>query len=132
MSTTRVNISAYKSRFNGRMADFKRGVMLKLFGSVVYDTPVLKGRLRGNWTFTIGTPSDAQTDFVGDPMPVITEGVETLVQTTDAEYFLTNNMEYANMVEYEGHSSVKAPEGMVRKNLIRIASILIEQKGVNV
>jgi hypothetical protein len=130
MSVTRVNIGAYQTRFNGRMGDFKRGVLLKLFGAVVKDTPVLTGRLRANWLFSQDAPMEGsslaanQTD---DPTPIITEGVQS-IKDGDGEYFLTNNLPYANRIEYEGWSSVKAPAGMVRKNLVRIARILAQQK----
>lgn len=136
---TRPNIGAYITRFNGRMGTFKRGVLLKLFGAVIKDTPVLTGRLRGAWTFSKGAPpeafvlkppteADAQQTFE-DPSPRITEQVTQGVKPEDDNYFLANNMPYCLRIEYLGWSHTKAPQGMVRKNIIRIAKLL-ERQGV--
>lgn len=44
---------------------------------------------------------------------------------TDVMY-LRNNLPYAYRIEYEGWSKVKAPEGMVRRNVARFRRILNE------
>lgn len=33
--------------------------------------------------------------------------------------FFTNNLPYAERIEYDGWSRFKAPQGMVRKNVVR-------------
>jgi hypothetical protein len=47
--------------------------------------------------------------------------VASQVTDKDETYYLTNPMPYANVIEYDGHSSIKAPDGMVRKNIVRVA-----------
>lgn len=126
MATERVNIGAYQTRFNGRMGDFKRGVLLKLFGAVIKDTPVLTGRLRANWIFSQDEPSNESSAETHDPMPAVQTGV-AMVDDKDGHCFLTNNLPYVNRIEYEGWSHTKAPQGMVRRNLVRIARILAQQ-----
>lgn len=132
MATSHVDIGAYKARFNGRMSTFKRGVLLKLFGAVIKDTPVLTGRLRGNWQFgKTSLPSQGPQDSSQDPTTVISAAILTQVGNEDTSYFLVNTMPYCNRIEYQGWSRVKAPDGMVRKNLIRIKNILQQQAALN-
>lgn len=126
---TAINIGAYSARFNGRLGHFKRGVLLKLFGAVIKDTPVDTGRLRGNWTFeqTInGSPNPVSPEDKSGGVAIakVTSEVEAKVDHKDGVTCLSNSMHYAYRIEYEGWSHTKAPEGMVRKNLIRIANIL--------
>lgn len=131
--TLAVAVGNFRSKFNGDMSRLKRAVMIKLFSAVIKDTPVgtsdpkrhyTGGRLRGNWTFTVGTPERTRRVNFSDPTPRVTEGVESKVNEQDGKVFLTNNMPYAGRIEYDGWSHTKAPEGMVRRNLIRIAANL--------
>lgn len=136
MATSRVDIGAYKDRFNGRFGKFKQNVMISLFKSVILDSPVLTGRLRASWRFGKEIISgEVQPEIPykkGDPLPLpypdsvqpMTQAVKDQVTGADGSYYLSNPMEYANRIEYEGHSSTKAPEGMVRKNIVRITEIL--------
>lgn len=122
-----VDISSYTSRFHGRMSTFKRGVLIKLFGAVIKDTPVLTGRLRANWMFNKGTPSDDTTPSTSDSTVRVTQDVQSNVTEKDEVYTLTNNLPYVNRIEYHGWSKRKAPEGMVRRNIVRIAGLLERQ-----
>lgn len=143
-----VGIGAFQKKFNGRMGRFKRGVLLKLFGAVIADTPVgnedtwnipdsakawlkkngyMGGRLRGAWTFSVDSPSSSLPITTEDPTATVAAGVNSGVTEKDGSVFLTNNMPYARRIEYEGHSKVKAPQGMVRKNMARIAKLLAEE-----
>lgn len=125
--TRSVNVGAYAQRFNGRMSIFKRGVLIKLFGAVIKDTPVLTGRLRANWMFGKGQPTSGTTGSIDDPTTKVVSDVQSQVTAKDETYSLTNNLPYVNRIEYHGHSKVKAPEGMVRRNIVRIGRILKEQ-----
>jgi hypothetical protein len=42
----------------------------------------------------------------------------------DVEVYMTNSLPYAYKIEYLGHSKIKAPDGMVRKNFTRITQLL--------
>lgn len=127
-----INIGAYTARFNGRLGVFKRGVLLKLFGSVIKDTPVDTGRLRGNWTFEqsingASNPLAPEDKSGGATITKVAGEVESKVDHKDGTTCLSNSMHYAYRIEYEGWSKIKAPEGMVRKNIVRISSILRRQ-----
>lgn len=102
----------------------RRGVVLKLFGAVILDTPVLTGRLRGNWRTNVGQPQLAVTDRE-DP-----SGAAALAEVAanvgdgkgkDITVSLSNSLPYAQRIEY-GYSK-KAPEGMVRRNFLRITAL---------
>lgn len=110
------------------MERLNKAIILELFTSVILDTPVLEGRLRGNWVISADNPADG-TVSVKDPSGRITAGkVSSFINdfdgTKDFDVYLTNNLPYAYRIEYDGWSKTKAPEGMVRKNLIRISENL--------
>lgn len=110
----------------GRINTIRRQVCLKLFSSVIKDTPVDTGRLRANWQLTEGTPA------VGEVQTLDTSGGPTIAKlkapieasTGDTELFLTNNLPYASRIEFEGWSHTKAPEGMVRRNVVRFGRLI--------
>lgn len=114
----------------GAAADIERlnkAVILELFSSVILDTPVLEGRLRGSWQITSDNPASGQVEIF-DPsgrgtVKYIDNFVRGLSGSKDFSVYLTNNMPYAYRIEYDGWSS-KAPQGMVRKNFIRISENL--------
>tara|TARA_R110000772_G_scaffold171720_1_gene283610 strand:+ start:373 stop:759 length:387 start_codon:yes stop_codon:yes gene_type:complete len=107
-------------------AEANAAVLLSLFRGVIMDTPVLEGRLRGNWIATKSKPSTT-TRKTPDPSGKATTAramnfVDRQDLGEDFNIYLTNNLPYAHRIEYDGWSHTKAPAGMVRTNLIRIAS----------
>jgi hypothetical protein len=96
------------------------------------DTPVLTGRLRGNWQISSGAPKSGTVE-VTDPTGTTTTAkvaeVAGKLSNKDASVFLTNNLPYAYRIEYDGWSHTKAPEGMVRKNFIRVSQNLKKAYG---
>jgi hypothetical protein len=119
-----VGVGAFRRKFKGDMTRLKKAVMIKLFSAVIKDTPVLTGRLRGNWSLTFKEPLRERRVGFQDPTQRVTSQIEANVTQEDGSAFLTNNMPYAGRIEYDGHSKTKAPQGMVRRNLVRIASNL--------
>lgn len=104
----------------------RRGVTLKLFSAVILDTPVLTGRLRGNWRISEGQPVLDTTDRV-DPSggTVLAEVSATVAKSKgDTTLFLSNSLPYARRIEYDGWSHTKAPEGMVRRNVARFNTLI--------
>lgn len=121
-----------------------KAIILELFTSVILDTPVLEGRLRGNWIMTFnsaangtlkiqetttGSESNGSSDSVRGPVTSTVVGnvfaeIAKLPKGADFLVFLSNNLPYANRIEYDGWSHTKAPAGMVRKNMVRITSNL--------
>ena len=117
------------------MADFerlRRAVIIELFSSTILDTPVDQGRLRGNWQ--IASTIVKGELLITDPRGNATiANVEQFVKRgevgKDQAVFLTNNLPYAHRIEYDGWSHTKAPQGMVRKNFIRVSQNLKRQHG---
>ncbi len=107
--------------------ELRKAVVLELFSSVILDTPVAEGRLRGNWQV-------ASTVLKGELKVIDPDGRETIIKvedhlkgeklTEDNVTYLTNNLPYAYRIEYDGWSHTKAPEGMVRKNFVRVSNNL--------
>lgn len=111
---------------NDKLEDARRKILLRLFRSVVYDTPVLEGTLRGNWQLTTDAPASGTLDVKGKNSGKATfENISNGVIATDFgdTVYLTNNLPYAYPIEFLGWSHTKAPEGMVRKNIARLNRI---------
>lgn len=108
--------------------ELQKAIILELFTSVILDSPVLEGRLRGNWLITSGTPGEGVVDVLDPTGNITTRKISNFVRSIDAaqnyNVYLTNNLPYAYRIEYDGWSHTKAPEGMVRKNFIRISQNL--------
>lgn len=126
------DISKWANKTKNGIEELRKAIIIELFSSVILDTPVLTGRLRGNWLISEGTPH-TNTVTVTDPSGATTvRNVEAFAATLNPEQnrvFLANNMPYAYRIEYDGWSHTKAPEGMVRKNFIRISQNLKKQYG---
>lgn len=77
------------------------------------------GRLRNSWYVTTGTPSEGAGR---EPNKAGAESIAEMKKiTTGGVCYLTNNLPYAVAIEY-GHSK-RAPAGMVRVNVTRIAEM---------
>lgn len=101
----------------------RRASILDLIGLIIEATPVDTGLLRGNFQASINAPITSKTDRedkTGDA--VIAEAMANLGSLADI-FFLTNNLPYAERIEYEGFSA-QAPEGMVRISAARWAEIV--------
>ena len=102
---------------------------IELFSAVIKDTPVESGRLQGNWQTTKTSPATGILQATG------VAGAISMVQLTINKpdlYYLTNNLPYAERVEFDGLSHTKAPRGMVRINAKRIKTILRKKaRGLN-
>lgn len=117
-------------RFNQKTKDSldrtRRIVIIKLFSAIIKDTPVLTGRLRGNWQTTINSPA---TDVIGirDEAATIAEVQRMAARSKGSDVvILRNNLPYAYRIEFDGWSKVKAPQGMVRRNVVRFQRLLNE------
>lgn len=102
----------------------RRQFCIALFIAIVRATPVDLGRLRGNWQCSVVSPALTQ-------LPVRSaEEVEqeiiamTRVAKGDESIFLRNNLVYVIPIEFDGHSQVQAPFGMVRINVARASKFL--------
>lgn len=125
-----MSFSAQLSRFSRKTTDgldrIRRIVIIKLFSAVIQDTPVLSGRLRGNWQTSIGSPV---TSVIGvRDMGAAVAEVQSKAQQSQLTdtVFLRNNLPYAYRIEFDGWSHTKAPQGMMRRNVARFQRILNE------
>lgn len=107
--------------------ELRRAVTLKLISAVVMDTPVLSGRLRGEWQTTLGAPAKGQNGRVDPDGHLVLAEAEEKVTGQDGSVWFTNNMPYALRIEYDGWSHTKAPGGMVRRNVARFQRLLREE-----
>lgn len=126
------DIKAWGDKALKEFDELRRAVILELFSSVILDTPVDQGRLRGNWQI-------ASTILKGELSVTDPQGRETIIKVenhlkgeklnSENVTYLTNNLPYAYRIEYDGWSHTKAPAGMVRKNFIRITQNLKKHNG---
>ena len=120
-------VRAWTSKAAGQFEKLRRAVIIELFSSVILDTPVDTGRLRGNWVISNGAPDSGTVEILDPSGSVSIASVSALAAGLpagkDTKTFLTNSLPYAYEIEYEG-ASRKAPSGMVRKNMLRISANL--------
>lgn len=121
-----LDLSRFVDKTLARLNRVKRAVALELFTSIVYDTPVDTGRLRGNWQISIGSPLVGTIDRLDPNGEQVAREIAAMVGESKLEdvLILRNNLPYAHRIEYEGWSHTKAPHGMMRKNFVRIQQIL--------
>lgn len=124
--TFSAQISQFSKGTRTRIETIRRGVTLKLFNAVILDTPVLTGRLRGNWRISEGNPILDTSDRVDPSGAGVMREVEAAVaaSTGDTSLFLSNSLPYAARIEYDGWSHTKAPQGMVRRNVRRFNALI--------
>jgi hypothetical protein len=132
VNTFSVGVAAWAKKVSNEIEELRKAVIIELFSSVIMDTPVLTGRLRGNWIISSGVPN-TKTVSVTDPSGSVTvRNVESFARgltVQQNQVFLANNLPYAYRIEYDGWSHTKQPEGMVRKNFIRISQNLKKRYG---
>lgn len=123
-----------------------REAVTETLSAVIADTPVQVDdsffpvddhMTRENWMPSIGAPSDSSHDRAeGAAEQDLQYTTEEWVPVQGNSLFLTNNDDYAVMLEYglyrfknrynttEAGFSTQAPEGMVRVNLLRFPGIM--------
>jgi hypothetical protein len=123
-----VDVAKWAKSAKADIEEVNKAIILELFTSVILDTPVLEGRLRGNWLITSNDPATGIVEVMDSDGTKTVRDVESFVRKMSGiknfSVYLTNNMPYAYRIEYDGWSHTKAPEGMVRKNFIRITNNL--------
>jgi hypothetical protein len=97
-----------------------RGTLLALAGRIIDDTPADTGRLRGNWQASFDAAKTTQlqrTQKNPGGGAATDEANQTVGRYQPGQtFYLTNNLPYAAVIEFGG-SKVKAPQGMLRKNV---------------
>lgn len=127
-------IRSYTLKAREETQGLKVAAALAFFGGAINDTPVLSGHLKGNWQFTKGAPAlsviaNTDTSVTGGPtFDAMRQGV--LNAGPDDVLILRNNLPYAFRIEFEGWSRIKAPQGMVRRNFVRVVGNLKQLRRV--
>ena len=103
----------------------RRGVTIKLFSAVIMDTPVDIGRARANWQLTEGQPAQGVVDATAPSKTGLSVDEAQQIAKTDGDtsLYLTNNLPYIVTLEFDGWSK-KAPDGMVRRNVVRFGRLI--------
>lgn len=117
-------IAGFGERTTRRVQEVRRGVSLKLFNSVILDTPVKTGRARGNWQVSTDKPIVGEISREDASGRAVMAEVEAEVKKSDgdAPLFLSNSLPYIQKLEEGG--SKQAPEGMVRRNVVRFGRLV--------
>lgn len=102
-----------------RKKQMLRGGIIDAFARIVSETPVDTGRARGNWFFTVGSPSSKVDEGAKSPS---TEYSKVPKDFFKQPIFFTNNLPYIRRLEY-GWSDL-APKGMVRVNLKKLRKFI--------
>ena len=122
-ATFTIDINKWAKKVNLELSDAVMAVCSKVSKDIIYDTPVLTGRLRNNWYASIDTDITKTSD---------TRTTEEALSDVEGEskkayghnFILRNNLPYAYRIEFEGWSHTKAPAGMVRINMAKIKRTL--------
>lgn len=138
-----------------------RKSVFDLTSDIIKDTPVDTGRLRANWQVSFNTPIDAQLKMEDKDGNATIEKAKRLISGSPIPlvYWIQNNLPYAETIEFGlypnpvkkgsrtnqakqgspvkyqvlsiGGFSAKAPQGMVRKNILRFNKHLeVNMKGL--
>lgn len=128
-----MQVGKWTANIEDQVEGIVRAIAIELFSSVILDSPVDTGRLRGNWRISLNSPKEGTVKILDPDGSTSIRKVEDTVYGAnivgkDIEFFLSNSLPYAAMIEFDGHSN-QAPGGMVRKNAIRIAQNVKRQYG---
>jgi hypothetical protein len=123
-----VDVTQWVKKTKTSIEELRKNIIIELFSSVILDTPVDTGRLRGNWIISMDNPITQEVRILdpsgNETVKKVHDLTAQLPQGKDKTVFLTNNLPYAYRIEYDGWSHTKAPRGMVRKNFIRVSQNL--------
>ena len=95
-----------------------KAAIVGLCGDIISDTPVDTGRLKNNWFPSVNAASTETTEQTADTARVRLEAAVSQGYKLGKVFYFTNNLPYAYRIEFEGWSK-KAPQGMVRRNIVR-------------
>lgn len=102
-----------------------RKTALELTSNIILDTPVDTGRARGAWLVSIDRENISKTDIQDKSgITTISKAESSLNNPIGRFIYIQNNLDYIVGLEYG--KSKQAPNGMVRKNIIRFSKYLEE------
>ncbi len=130
-----LDVQKFADGFIGGAEEAVRGTSIKLFSAIVQSSPVDEGRFRANWFATGQLPSTKVTTSIDKSGSSTINAINSKITSiTDWSVFtLTNNLPYANKIEFGGYGdgpkttggfSKQAPQGVVRMNIMRFNGLL--------
>lgn len=126
-----LDVSKFVEKAKKNPEKVMRQVSIKLFSAIIKASPVDTGRFRMNWMASGGTPAAGTTDAMDKSgNTAIGNATSFVLKAADwHEFTLTNNLPYAQRLEYGW--SKQAPQGFVRVNVGRFQN-LIDQEAAKV
>lgn len=102
-----------------------RETMFEVSYGTIFATPVLDGFLIGGWLSGYAFDNTQHgKQGAQESVSSLTHAVNSL--SINQSFYFVNPLPYAYKIEYEGHSA-RAPEGMLRKNLLKFEDIAQEK-----
>lgn len=122
-----LDVSKFAEKAKKNPEKVMRQVSIKLFSAIIKASPVDTGRFRMNWMASGGTPASGVTDATDKSGNIATGNATSFVlKAADwREFTLTNNLPYAQRLEYGW--SKQAPAGVVRTNVSRFQQLINEE-----
>lgn len=132
------DVAAFAKSFEDGAEQAIRGTTIRLFSAFVDTSPVKDGRFRGNWFATGKQPSTKLTTNTDKDGTTTKNNIESAILGIQdwSTFTATNNLPYSEVIEYgkygdgpltTGGYSNKAPEGVVRINILRFNGLLEEE-----
>jgi hypothetical protein len=114
-----------------------RGTSIKLWSAIIKSSPVDEGRFRGNWLASFGESSEVTSSKDLSGVNTINKATQSVLsQPNFTQFTLTNNLPYAEVIEFGGYPdpnngtetvggfSKSAPQGVVRVNVKRFRRLI--------
>ena len=122
-----LDVSKFVEKAKKNPEKVMRQVSIKLFSAIIKASPVDTGRFRMNWMASGGTPASGTTDATDKSGNKATGNATSFVLNASywREFTLTNNLPYAQRLEYGW--SQQAPQGFVRVNVSRFQQLINEE-----
>lgn len=122
-----LDVSKFVEKAKKNPEKVMRQVSIKLFSAIIKASPVDTGRFRMNWMASGGNPASGVTDATDKSGNIATGNATSFVlKAADwREFTLTNNLPYAQRLEYGW--SQQAPAGVVRTNVYRFQKLINEE-----
>ena len=122
-----LDVSKFVEKAKKNPEKVMRQVSIKLFSAIIKASPVDTGRFRMNWMASGGTPAPGVTDATDKSGNIaIGNATSFVLKAADwREFTLTNNLPYAQRLEYGW--SQQAPQGFVRVNVSRFQQLINEE-----
>lgn len=135
-----VDVSEWVEKAGESFDEVVRGTAIKLFSGIITSSPVDEGTFRNNWFVSGLKPSSEYnlSDVGGSDGSAINGMTNDVLALRSFEAItFTNNLPYANVIEYGGYPSSgpntiggfskQAPQGVVRVNSARFQTLINQE-----